>query len=387
MENFEFQLPVKILFGRKTEDAAGREAAAYSRKVLLHYGGGSIKRSGLYARVTESLAQAGIEVHELAGVVPNPRLSLVRTGIKLCRERNIGFLLAVGGGSVIDSAKAIAAGAVNDADVWDEYFIKQAPVTKALPIGTVLTIPAAGSEASMHTVISDDQNNRKLPAHGAVLLPKFSILNPELTTTLPAFQTAAGVVDMMAHIMERYFSAVPHLDFTRSLCEGALRSIMRNAVNVLADPGNYDYRSELMLAGMVAHNDTLGLGSDGGDWMSHLIEHELSAIWDITHGEGLATIFPAWMSYVYKSNTSLFVRFAEEVFGIRSGSDTEKVIAGIDSLKKFFHRIGMRTSLKELGVDSERIPHMAAMCVPEGKLGSYMKIGKDDIEAIYRLAL
>lgn len=385
MDNFTFCVPTKIIFGRDTERQVGKEVKARTDKVLLHYGGGSIKKSGLYARVVTSLKAENIEIVELSGVVPNPRLSLVREGIRICREQGITLILAVGGGSVIDSAKAIALGTPCKADFWEEFYVKHTPVTEALDIGVVLTIPAAGSEASNGTVISDEENERKLYAIGESLRPRFSILNPELTTTLPAYQTAAGIVDMMAHIMERYFSSTDNVDFTSYLCEGAIRSIIKNARKVLDDPQNYDYRAEIMLAGLVAHNDSLGLGR-GGDWMTHDMEHELSAIWDITHGEGLAAMFPAWITYTHKQKLPLFVRYAEEVFGITKGSDEEKVMEAVRKLKEFYHSIGMRTSLKELGVEEDKIPLMAERCVPEGKRGGLMQLGKEDVEKIYRIA-
>jgi len=385
MDNFTFCVSTKIIFGRDTEQQVGREVKARADKVLLHYGGGSIKKSGLYDRIVESLKAEDIEIVELPGVVPNPRLSLVREGIKICREQGITFVLAVGGGSVIDSAKAIACGTPSKADVWEEYYVKMAPVTEALDVGVILTLPAAGSEASNSTVVSNEETERKLYAVVEVLRPKFSILNPVLTTTLPAYQTAAGAVDMMAHIMERYFSSTDHVDFTSCLCEGAMRSIIKNAPKVLDDPQNYDYRAEIMLAGMVAHNDSLGIGR-GGDWMTHDMEHELSAIWDITHGEGLAAMFPAWMTYTHNQKLPLFVRYAEEVWGITDGNDEEKVQTAITRLKEFYHKIGIKTSLKEMGVEEDKIPLMAERCVPEGKRGGLMQLGKEDVEKIYRIA-
>ena len=387
MQNFEFHPTTKILFGKDTQVQVGKETAVFGKKVLLHYGGGSIKKSGLYDTVIASLKDAGVEFVELGSVQPNPRLSLVREGIELCRREDVDFVLAVGGGSVIDSAKAIAFGVPFAGDVWQEFFVNQVPVTKALPVGTILTIPAAGSEASPHTVISDEENERKLAAHGAGMLPVFSILNPELTKTLPDYQTACGAVDMHAHIMERYFTNTEDVDFTDHLCEGAMRSIIKNSVKVLAEPDNYGLRAELMLAGMIAHNDVLGLGREG-DWMTHDIEHELSAIWDVTHGEGLSILFPAWIKYVWKNNPGRFVRFAEEVFGIKDGSDQEKIEGAIAALKAWYVSLGLKTSLGELEhFDESKIDLMAQRCVTGGCRGGLVKLNKEGVANVYRLAL
>ena len=389
MDNFTFHPTTKILFGRDTENAVGAEIMALGKKVLLHYGTGSIKKSGLFDKVVASLQALDIEFVELGGVVPNPRLSLVREGIELCHRENIQAILAVGGGSVIDSAKAIAFGAVSDKDVWDEFFVKGTPVTQALAIGTILTIPAAGSEASPHNVVTDEENDRKLAAHGAGMLPAFSILNPELTMTLPAYQTACGAADMFAHILERYFTDTPHVDFTDHLCEGALRSILKNTPKVLAEPDNYDYRAELMLAGMIAHNDVLGLGR-AGDWMTHDIEHELSALWDVTHGEGLAALFPSWIQYAGDNNPAAvprLVRFAEEVFHITTGSDEEKIQAAVAALKSWFAAIGLKTKLTQFeDFDESKIETMAAFVIPAEPRGSLIKLTQEDVANIYRLA-
>ena len=387
MLNFVFHPTTKVIFGRETEKEVGVEVARHGKKALLHYGGGSIKKSGLYDRVIASLKDANIEVVELGGVQPNPRISLVREGIELCRTEGVDFVLAVGGGSVIDSAKAIAFGVPSSNDVWDEFFIKQTPVTDALPVGTILTLPAAGSEASPHTVISDEVNERKLAAHGAGMLPVFSILNPELTQTLPAYQTACGASDMLAHTMERYFSNTQDVNLTDELCEGAMRSILLNGPKVLAEPDHYGYRAELMLAGMIAHNDVLGLGREA-DWMTHDMEHELSAIWDVTHGEGLSILFPAWITYVYKNNIPRFVRFAEKVLGIADGDDNEKVLAAVAAMRAWYTALGLATTLSELKCfEAEKIDLMAERCVPEGARGGLTKLSKSDVAAIYRLAL
>jgi alcohol dehydrogenase YqhD (iron-dependent ADH family) len=388
MEDFVFHARTKIIFGRNTEVQTGASIKPFigDKKVLLHYGQGSIVRSGLYDRVVDSLKAEGIEFVELGGVVPNPRLALVREGIEMCRSQDIGFILAVGGGSVIDSAKAIAIGACAGDDFWERHYVSDEPVIEAIPIGTVLTIPAAGSEASPGTVVTDEPNERKLYAVSAEVVPMVSILNPELTLTLPADQTAYGASDMLAHIMERYFTNTEHVEVTDCLCEGAMRAIIKIAPLVLAEPDNYDYRAEIMLAGMVAHNDSLGIGRIG-DWMTHDIEHELSAIWDIAHGAGLAVMFPAWMQHVHRSNIPRFVRFAENVFDVREGSDEEKIQKAIDALRAWYQSIGLCTSLRELeAVEQDKFELMAERCVGDGARGGIMQLTKNDIAEIYRIA-
>jgi alcohol dehydrogenase len=296
MNNFEFRNPTKILFGRGAEEKVGAEAALYSKKILLHYGGGSIKASGLYDRITASLKTAGVTWVELGGVKPNPRLSLVQEGVRLCKENDLGLILAVGGGSVIDSAKAIAMGAVIQGDVWDFYLGKGAP-TAALPIGTVLTIPAAGSEASDGSVITNEVGWLKRAAVSDLIYPRFSILNPELAFSLPKFQVSCGAADILAHLLERYFTNVSHVAFTDRLIEATMKTLISQAPLVMANAQDYDAWSELMWAGTIAHNNLLDTGREA-DWGSHMIEHEISGIYDVAHGAGLAVVFPAWMKYV-----------------------------------------------------------------------------------------
>ncbi len=387
MENFTYCVPTKIIFGAGTENVVGQEVRAIAKKILLHYGGGSIKRSGLYERIIESLNSAGVEVVELGGVEPNPRLSLVLEGVELCRREGVEMILAVGGGSVIDSSKAIAIGCANDCDIWDKFFLHKQTVEKSLPVGVVLTIPAAGSESSNGTVLSDIKNKRKVSAKGQVVIPRFAILNPELSTTLPPFQTACGCADMLSHIMERYFTSSEHVDLTDRLCEAAMQTILENAPLVLKNPENYDYRAEIMLAGMVAHNNSLGVGRVQ-DWASHGLEHELSAIWDIAHGEGLAIITPAWMEYVSEYNVPRFVRFAEKVCGIAQGSDSEKISGAIKYLRSWFAGLGLKTRLSEYDFfDSSRIPEMSKQCLGLMGRGAIKKLNVEDGEKIYRLAL
>ena len=385
MENFTYYYQTKIIFGRGTESQVGQEIRNHSKKILLHYGKGSIKKSGLYDKIVTSLKKAGVDYIELPGVAPNPRLSMVNEGIELCRENNIDFILAVGGGSVIDSAKAIAVGVHYDGDVWD-FFSEDKPIEKVLPIGVVLTIPAAGSEASDASVITNEEKSRKIAISSDLLRPKFAIMNPELTVTLPEFQTACGIADMIAHIVERYFTNSSFVDLTDELCEGTFRSIIKNARLVMKEPDNYDYRAELMWASSIAHQGILGTGRSE-DWASHRIEHELSAFYDVTHGAGLAVVIPAWMKYVYKHNPKRFARFAREVWGIDSGTDEEMALKGIEALQNFFKEMGLPTTLKELGIDDKKLEEMANMCVQEGSVGNFVKLKSNDVLEIYKLAL
>ncbi len=387
MENFDFRCGTKIIFGKGTEERAGEETAKYSKKILLHYGKGSIKRNGLYDKVVSSLEAAGVGFVELSGVIPNPRLDLVKEGIEICRKEGIGFILAVGGGSVIDSAKAIAIGVPYDGDVWDFFERKNEP-KESLPTGTILTIPAAGSEGSPNIVITNEETNRKLAVRGQEFIrPKFSILNPEYTLNLPLNQTMYGVTDMMAHIFERYFTNTKNVDLTDKLCEATLRSIIKNARLVMKEPDNYDYRAEIMWASTLAHNGLLGTGREE-DWTSHLIEHELSAFYDIAHGAGLAVIFPAWMKFVYKKDVKRFVQFAEEVWDVNEGTNEEKALAGIKATEDFFREIGLATTLKGLGIDDSKFEEMAEeLKTTRGVVGGFVKTGKKEALEIYRLAL
>lgn len=388
MENFVYNPQTKIIFGRETEATVGKELKCLlsEGKVLVHYGSERIKTSGLFQTVVDSLTTEGFDYVELGGVQANPRLSLVKEGIELCRREEVKFILAVGGGSVIDSAKGIALGICAGDDFWQKYYVDMEPVTEAIPIGTILTIPAAGSESSPGTVVTDEETERKLYAIGDVLRPKFSILNPELSLSLPKYQVACGAVDMLAHVMERYFTKAEHVDFTDKLCEGAMRSIIKNGTLSVEKPDNYDYRAELMLAGMMAHNDVLGLGRIG-DWMTHDIEHELSAIWDVTHGEGLAILFPAWIKYVYKECPQRFVQFAEEVFGMSEGSDEEKILASVSALQDWYRSLGVATTLSELSdVDSSKFALMAERVVGESERGHVKSLNKEAVIKIFEYA-
>lgn len=384
MENFTYKNSTEIIFGKGTEYLTGKKIKQFNSKVLLHYGMGSIKKNGLYQTIVSSLKEQGICFTELPGVEPNPRLSLVREGIRICKEEEIGFILAVGGGSVIDSAKAIAVGARYEGDIW-ELFVKPQPVQACLPIGVVLTIPAAGSETSQSLVITNEDGMYKRSYKSPLVRPQFAIMNPELTYSLPFFQTACGISDMLAHIMERYFTTVKHVDVSDRMCEALMRSIMVNAQNVKATPESYDARAEIMWAGTIAHCDILGLGRIG-DWASHDIEHELSAIYDIAHGAGLSVIFPAWMKYQYKVDITRFLQFAVRVMNVDMAFGEPEVIIleSIRRLETFYQTLGLPIRLHELQIDSSRFDEMAEKAAP---VGHFRTLQAEDIKAIYQLAL
>ena len=387
MQNFEYCNQTKIIFGRGTENRAGTETARYAKRVLLHHSGGSPVRSGLVDRVKESLKQAGVEWVELDGVQPNPLLSLVYKGIDIVKKEKLEFILALGGGSAIDSAKAIALGAVNEGDVWDFYERKKT-AEKALPVAAIVTIPAAGSESSVSSVITDERGPWKRGVNFECIRPVFSILNPELTYTLPPYQTACGITDMLAHIMERYFTREPHVELTDELCEGAMRAIIRNGRTIFSGGGqNYDARAEIMWAGALAHNNLLSTGRVS-DWASHAIDHELTALFGIAHGAGLAIIFPAWIRYNIKEDTPRLARFAAKVWGVDGAFyDYEQAaLEGVFRMEQFFRSIGLPIRFADANLDPARIPEMAKRAVKFGPLGNYRKLDEQDVEAIYRLA-
>lgn len=387
MLNFTFSNSTKIIFGKDVETQVGVETAQWGRKVLLHYGGGHIVRSGLKERVTTALQEAGVEYVELGGAQPNPRLSLVQEGIALARQEQVDFILAVGGGSVIDSAKAIAIGVPYTGDVWD-FYAGDAQAEESLPVGVVLTIPAAGSESSTSSVITNEDGWLKRGYGETIMRPKFAFMNPELTYSLPAYQTACGVADMMAHVMERYFTNEKEVGFTDHLCEATLRSIMQEAPLAIAEPENYGARANIMWAGTIAHNDLLGTGRLG-DWASHDIEHELSALYDVAHGAGLAIVFPAWMKYVYKHDPARFVQFAVRVFGVEQNFQNPErtILEGIRRLEDFFRRIGLPTTLAEADIPADRLEEMAAKSTANDThtLGSFVLLKQADVLEIYKL--
>ena len=391
MDNFTFYSPTYFVFGKDEENNAGAYVKRFGgKKILIHYGSGSVVRSGLLDRVKASLESEGIQYIELGGVRPNPRSGLVYEGIELCRKESIDFVLAVGGGSAIDSAKAIAAGAVYDGDFWDFYQGK--PVTKALPVATILTIAAAGSEGSPDTVITQENGMFKRGAGGEALRPVFSILNPALTQTLPPFQTACGITDIMAHLFERYFTNTTEVEVTDRMIEALLLTMIHEAPRVMEDPDNYQARANIMWAGMMAHNNSCGVGR-GQDWASHDIEHELSAIYDCAHGAGLAVVFPAWMTYNMKHDVNRFAQLAVRVWGCQMDFSNPEVTAkaGIAALKQFFKSIGMPSNFAELGAKEEDIEKMAhTACCGDGRggtIGGFVTLNETDVANIYRLML
>ena len=388
MENFNFYSPTYFAFGKGKEKEVGALVKRFGgSKVLLHYGGGSIKKNGVFDSVTKSLKEANIPYVELGGVKPNPRSGLVYEGIELCRKEKIDFILAVGGGSAIDSAKAIALGVPYEGDFWDFYSTDMV-VENAIPVGTVLTIAAAGSEGSGDSVITHEDGMLKWAASGDAIRPKFSVLNPEFTCTLPAYQTACGITDIMIHVCERYFTKTKDVEITDRLCEAVLKTMIEEAPTVISNANDYEARANIMWAGMVAHNNVVGVGREQ-DWASHNLEHELSAQYDCAHGAGLAVIAPAWMKFVYKSNIDRFAQFAVRVWACDMNFANPEITAreGITRFEIFLKSIGMPITFEELGAKEEDIPYMVEKLCKHGGVGNFVKIGAKEAEAIYRLAL
>ena len=387
MNNFSFYSPTYFEFGRNTEEKAGKLISRFGgKKVLIHYGSGSVVRSGLLGRVIASLDAEGIHHIELGGAVPNPRSGLVYEGIELCRKEKVDFILAVGGGSAIDSAKAIAIGVPYEGDFWDFYTGRK--IEEVLPVATILTLSAAGSEASASSVITHENGMVKRGTLSDKIRPVFSILNPELTTTLPPFQTAAGATDMFAHVLERYFTNTRDVEITDRLCEAVMLTIINEAPKALTNPADYEARANIMWAGMVAHNDICGVGRVQ-DWGSHQLEHELSALYDVAHGAGLAVMFPAWMKFTMKHDVMRFAQFAVRVFGCQMDFQQPERTAreGIERFESFLKAIGMPVRFKELGAKREDIPTLIQMLKMDKRgVGNFVKLSAEDVEAIYNLA-
>ena len=391
MDNFSFYAPTYFAFGRGAENRAGELVKKFGgTKVLIHYGGGSVVRSGLLDRVKNSLTEAGIGFAELGGVKPNPRSGLVYQGIDICRREGIDFILAVGGGSTIDSSKAIAAGTLYDGDFWDFYEGKQ--VTEALPVGTVLTIAAAGSEGSPDSVITKEEGMIKRGASGPAYRPKFSIMNPELTCTLPPYQTACGATDIIAHLYERYLTNTKNVQTTDRMIEALILAMVEETPKVIEDPNDYDARANIMWAGMMAHNNSCGVGRSQ-DWTSHQIEHELSALYDCAHGAGLAVTMPAVFRYNMKHDPARFAQIATRVWGVKdNGNVEETALAGIDALQEFLCSIGMPKNFEELGASEVDIDYLAHTCCygdaegdGNGKVYGFTVLSEEDVRNIYRL--
>lgn len=388
MDNFNFYSPTFFVFGKERENETGKYIKKFAgSKVLIHYGGGSVIKSGLLDRVKKSLGAEGINYIELGGVVPNPRSGLVYEGIMRCKEENINFILAVGGGSVIDSAKAIALGAVYDGDFWD--FFTGKPINSALPVATVLTLTAAGSEGSTGSVITHEDGMLKRAANSDLIRPAFSILNPEITCTLPPYQTACGAIDMMSHVMERYFTNTKNVEITDRMSEAVMLTIINEAPKALKNPNDYQSRANLMWAGMVAHNNLLGVGREQ-DWSSHQMEHELSGLYDVAHGAGLAVMFPAWMKFVMHHDILRFAQYAVRVWGCEMDFEHPELTAkqGIERYEQFAVSIGMPIRFSQLGAKANDIPALVkTLGLGNRTLGNFVKLTEEDVTKIYELAV
>lgn len=390
-ENFEYFTPTKVIFGKNAEQEIGTLIKTFgAKKVLIHYGGGSVIKSGLLDRVCASLTEAGIAYITLGGVVPNPRLSKVYEGIDLCLREQADFILAVGGGSVIDSAKAIGYGVANDGDVWD-FYEKKRTASACLPIGAILTIAAAGSEMSNSSVITNENGWLKRGYSNNLSRCKFAIMNPELTYTLPDYQTQSGCVDIMMHTLERYLNQSGNMEMTDGISEALLRTVMKNAKILKTDPNNYEARAEVMWAGSLSHNGLTGCGTDGGDWASHQLEHELGGMFDVAHGAGLAAVWGSWARYVFHDRIDRFAKLAANVLMLTPTDDpTQNALAGIEAMEAHFHSVGMPTSIHDLGIDlsEEQIMILADKCSfgRTRTIGIVRKLDTEDIANIYRMA-
>lgn len=391
MQDFNFYTPTQVVFGKKGEDKVGELVKALNcKKVLVHFGGNSAKKSGLLDRVFDSLTQSGIDYVSLGGVVPNPRLSKVYEGIDLCKKENVDFILAIGGGSVIDSAKAIGYGMANDCDVWD-FYMKKAVPTGCLPIGTILTLSAAGSEMSNSSVITNEEGWLKRGCNSDYCRPKFAIMNPELTYTLPPYQTASGSTDILMHTMERYFTQGGTMELTDGISEALMRTVINNSKILMKDPTNYEARAEVMWAGSLSHNGLTGCGSIG-DWACHQLEHELGGMFDVAHGAGLAAVWGSWARYVYKANVARFAQFAVNVLGVPNDfSNQEKTaLAGIEAMEAYYKSIDMPISIKELGVElnDDQIKELAYKCSFQNTrtVGGVKALNTEDMIEIYKMA-
>lgn len=391
MQDFEYYTPTHVVFGKHAVERVGELITGQNgKKVLIHYGGGSAKRSGLLDRVTDALEQFGISYVMLGGVVPNPRLGLVREGIALCKREGVDFILAVGGGSVIDSSKAIAYGIANDGDVWDFYAKKRVPQACA-PVGTILTIAAAGSEMSNSSVITNEDGWLKRGLSTELCRCKFAIMDPTLTYTLPAYQTVSGAADVMMHTMERYFTQVDTLGLTDSIAESLLKSVMRDVTAALKNPEDYDARAGLMWASSLSHNGLTGCGTDGGDWSCHQLEHELSGKYDVAHGAGLCAVWSSWARTVMPANPARFAKFAIQVMGVQPGADDiETANRGIDAMEAFFQSIGMPVRINQMGIEltEEDMRELAYKCsfMDTRKIGRFVPLDKEAIYKVYQKA-
>ena len=391
MFHFNYYAPTQVVFGKDTEEKTGELVKAQNcKKVLIHYGSGSVKRTGLLDRVKQALEKENLAYTELGGVVPNPRLSLVKEGIELCKKEGVDFILAVGGGSVIDSAKAIGYGVANGGDVWDFYSHKRS-AAGCLPIGVILTISATGSEMSDSSVITNEDGWIKTGYHSEYCRPKFAIMNPELTMTLPDYQTACGCTDILMHTMERYFTQGENMELTDSIAEALMRTVIENTKILKENPKDYNARAEVMWAGSLSHNGLTGCGNGGNDFATHALEHELGGMYDVAHGAGLAALWGSWARYVYKEIPERFHKFAVRVMGLEDTGDAEEMaVRGIEAMETFFREIKMPTNLRELGLtpSEEELKELAHKCSLNtgGHKGSAKVLYEADMLAIYEMA-
>lgn len=387
MENFTYYNPVQLIFGKGQMEQLSMLIPNYGKKVLLVYGGGSIKRNGVYEKVQEQLNKIGAEVHELSGVEPNPKLSTVKQGVEICKQHGIEFLLAVGGGSVIDCTKLIAAASKYDGDPWD-FVIKKATPEAALPLGTVLTLAATGSEMNAGSVITNWDTHEKYGWGSPLVFPKFSILDPTNTFTVPKNQTVYGMVDMMSHVFEQYFSHTTNSPLQDRMCESVLKTVIETAPKLLNDLENYEYRETILYNGTIALNGTLSMGVIG-DWATHNIEHAVSAVYDIPHGGGLAILQPNWMKYVLSEGTAKFKQMAVRVFNVSDEGKTDEEVAleGIEKLREFWTSIGAPSSLADYNIDDSKLDLMAERAMANGVFGKYKKLDKNDCLEILRMSL
>jgi len=386
MLNFNYMVPTRVFFGRNSIEHLGEELKQYGKRILFVYGQGSIKKTGLYDTVIDIFVKNHMVYYELAGVQPNPRISLVRQGITLCREHDIECIVAVGGGSVIDSAKTIATGFYHDEDPWNLFVLGDSSIKKALPLGTVLTFTGTGSEMNGNAVISNEQTEEKLAIHHDVLRPRFSILDPTYTFSMPKNQTAAGTVDIFSHILEQYFSPTKDAFVQDRMAESLLKTCIAYGPVVLQEPSNYEARAQLMWTSSIALNGLLGYGRVS-DWATHGIEHSLSAVYDVTHGVGLAILTPAWMEYVLNEKTRYkFVEYARNVWGLEGTNDMVVAKKGIEKTRDFFTTLGMPQTLREIGVKKNALVKMTEKTVVHGAVGKFKKLEKHDVLAILKNA-
>jgi alcohol dehydrogenase YqhD (iron-dependent ADH family) len=386
MLDFNYEISTKIFFGKNKIEKLGEELKHYGKNILFIYGGGSIKKTGLYDSVTDIFTRNSLVYHELPGVQPNPRITSVRQGIKLCREQNIESIIAVGGGSVLDCAKTIATGVYYKGDPWDLFLLGDSTIKKALPIGTILTVAGTGSEMNGNAVISNEETEEKLAIHSDLLRPKFSILDPTYTFTVPKNQTAAGTVDIFSHILEQYFSPTKDAFVQNRVAESLLKTCIYYGPIALREPTNYEARAQLMWTSSLALNGLLGYGRIT-DWATHAIEHAVSAAYDIAHGAGLAILTPCWMEYILSEETvDKFVEYAQNVWQVKGKNDLAVAKKGIEKTREFFINLGMRKTLRDVGVQENKLEGMAEKTVLYGEIGKFKKLGKHDVLAILKNA-